>query len=126
MLALKARPRQRDRRAGIGFDQRAGARDRHGRSCRRSLRARCGSAGCSSGAPWTRNHGIDRDAMPADAGAGLEDVDARVAVGEADHFPHVDPHRVGDHRQFVGKGDVDVAEGVFGQLGHLRRARGRW
>src|SRR3546814_4667288 len=29
---------------------------------------------------------IDRDAMPADAGAGRQDVDARVAVGEADHF----------------------------------------
>src|SRR3546814_17202039 len=37
---------------------------------------------------------IDRDAMPADAGAGRQDVDARVAVGEADHFPHIDPHRV--------------------------------
>src|SRR3546814_9295033 len=53
--------------------------------------------------------GIDRDAMAADAGAWLEDVDARVAVGEADHLPNVDAHVLGHHRQLVGKGDVDVA-----------------
>jgi hypothetical protein len=66
---------------------------------------------------------IDRDAVPADAGAGLKDVDARVAVGEPDHFPHVEPHAVGDDRQFVGEGDVDVAVGVLDQLGHFGGAR---
>ncbi len=66
---------------------------------------------------------VDRDAVPADAGAGLEDVDPRMAVGELDHFPHVHPHRVGDDRKLVGEGDVDVAIGVFDQLGHLGAAR---
>ena len=67
--------------------------------------------------------GIDRDAVAADAGAGREDVDARVPVGEADHFPDVEPHLVRDDRQLVGEGDVDVAIGVLDQFGHLRRAR---
>ena len=39
---------------------------------------------------------VDRDAMPADAGAGRQDVDAGVAVGEANHLPHIDLHRIGD------------------------------
>ena len=33
------------------------------------------------------------------------------------------PSLVADDRQLVGEGDVDVAEGVLGQLAHLRRAR---
>ena len=66
--------------------------------------------------------GVDRDAVSAHARSWLEDVDARVAVGEADHLPHVQPHLVGDDRQLVGKGDVDVAIGVLDQLGHLGRA----
>src|SRR3546814_2220865 len=52
---------------------------------------------------------IDRDAMPADAGAGRQDVDARVAVGEADHFPHIDPHRV-RHETEIGR--ASCREGV--------------
>lgn len=60
--------------------------------------------------------------MAADAGAGLQNVDAGMAVGEADHLPHVDAHRVGNEAQFVGEGDIDVAEGVFGELRHLGRA----
>ena len=65
---------------------------------------------------------IDRDAVPAHAGAGLEDVDPRVAVGKPDNFPHVEPHCVGDDRQLVGESDVDVAIGVLDQLGHFRAA----
>src|SRR3546814_10824174 len=61
--------------------------------------------------------------MAADAGAWLEDVDARVAVGEADHLPNVDAHVLGHHRQLVGKGDVDVAIAVFDQLDHFGGAR---
>src|SRR5690606_31933034 len=68
--------------------------------------------------------GIDRDAMAANAGPRLEDVDAWVAVGEADHVPHIDAHPVGDHRQFVGEGDVDVAIAVLDQLDHFSGARG--
>src|SRR3546814_10966835 len=61
--------------------------------------------------------------MATDAGAGLEDVDARVAVGEADHFPDVDAQMFGHHRQFVGEGDVDVAIAVLDQLHHFGGAR---
>ncbi|EEF93744.1 hypothetical protein CATMIT_01623, partial [Catenibacterium mitsuokai DSM 15897] len=55
--------------------------------------------------------------------AGLEDVDARMAVGQPDQFPHVDAELVADDRQLVGEGDVDVAEGVLGELAHLGGAR---
>ena len=48
-----------------------------------------------------------------------------MAVGQADHFPYVHAHRVGDQAQFVREGDIDVAERVFGELGHLRGARAR-
>lgn len=60
--------------------------------------------------------------MPAHAGAGLQDVDARVAVGQADQFPHIDVELVADDGQLVGKSDVDVAEAVFGELAHFCRA----
>ena len=46
-----------------------------------------------------------------------------MAVGEADNLPHVEAHVIGDHRQLVGKGDIDVAEGVLDQLAHLGAAR---
>src|SRR3546814_6175791 len=61
--------------------------------------------------------------MAADAGTRLEDVDARVTVGEADHLPDVDAQMLGHHRQFVGEGDVDVAVAVFDQLHHFGGAR---
>lgn len=57
--------------------------------------------------------------MAADAGAGLEDVDAGVVVSEADKFPYVDAESVADEGEFVGEGDVDVAEGVFGEFCHF-------
>ena len=68
---------------------------------------------------------VHRDAVAAHAGAGLQDVHARMPVGQPDHFPHVQPHLVRHHRQFVGEGDVDVAIGVLDQLGHLGRTRVR-
>ena len=68
---------------------------------------------------------IDGDAVAADARARLQDVDARVAVGEPDHLPDVDAELVADHRQLVGEGDVDVAVGVLDELGHLGGARRR-
>ena len=67
--------------------------------------------------------GIDGDAMATDAGAGLQDVDARVAVGQRDQLENVDVQPVGDDRQLVGQRDVDVAEGVLGQLRHLWQRR---
>jgi hypothetical protein len=71
----------------------------------------------SSGAPR-----VDRDTVPPHTGARGEDIDARVTVGEADHFPYIEPLPVGDHRKLVGKGDIDVAEGVLDQLGHFGAA----
>jgi len=68
--------------------------------------------------------GVNRDTVPANAGAGLQDVDPRVAVGQTDELPDVDVELVADQGEFVGKGDVDVAEAVFCQLGQLGRARG--
>ena len=65
---------------------------------------------------------VDGDAVAADAGTRLEDVDARVMVGEVDEFPDIDVEVVGDHRQFVGERDVDVAVSVLGELGQLGRA----
>ena len=67
--------------------------------------------------------GVDGDAVSADAGAGLQDVDAGVAVGEIDQFPDVDPEFVADQREFVGVGDVDVAVGVFGEFAEFGGAR---
>ena len=60
--------------------------------------------------------------MAAHAGAGLQDINAGMAVGEANHLPYVDAHRIRDEAQFVGEGDVDVPEGVLGELRHLGRA----
>lgn len=66
--------------------------------------------------PW-----IDGDAMAANARTGVEDVDARVPVGEPDQLPGVDAGLLGDDRKLVGKGDVDVAKRILDQHGHLGR-----
>ncbi len=71
------------------------------------------------GALAAMNHGSTAMQWPPTPGPGLEDVDPRVAVGEADHLPHVEAE-VGAHvGQLVGEGDVGVAEGVLGELGQL-------
>lgn len=64
--------------------------------------------------PW-----IDRDAVAADAWAGVEDVDARVLVGDADDLGDVHAADTADLGELVGEGDVDRAEGVLDDLGHL-------
>lgn len=51
--------------------------------------------------------------------AWLQDVDARVLVGQLDELPDVDAQLVADQRQLVRESDVDVAERVLGELGHL-------
>jgi hypothetical protein len=144
LLAEAARERggDFDRRAfaeivDIGLEREAEARDARVRMLRhehfggaddmRGLReihfARGADQAAVVGRAMDEEPGVDRDAMAADAGAGLEDVDARVAVGEADHLPHIDAHMLGHHRQFVGKGDVDVAVAVLDQLHHFGGAR---
>jgi len=59
--------------------------------------------------PW-----IDGDAVSAHPRPGLQDSHPRMAVGELDNLPDIEPELIADQRQFVGKGDVDVAEGIFG------------
>lgn len=63
--------------------------------------------------------GVHADAVASDAGTGLEDVDARMHVADADDL--VDVHIVvaADPCELVGEGDVDSAEGVLDDFGHL-------
>ena len=55
-------------------------------------------------------------------GPGLEAHEAvGLGRGGVDHLPDVDPHAVGQDRQLVDQRDVDRAEDVLQQLGHLGR-----
>lgn len=62
---------------------------------------------------------VDRDAVAADARAGVEDVDARVLVRDADDLGDVHAADAADLGELVGEGDVHRAEGVLDDLGHL-------
>ena len=62
---------------------------------------------------------VDRDAVAADARAGVEDVHARVLVGDADDLGDVHAADSADLGELVGEGDVHRAEGVLDDLGHL-------
>lgn len=64
---------------------------------------------------------VDGNAVSAHAASRLQDVDARMLVGEGDELPHVDARLVADERQLVGEGNLHVARGVFGKLAHLCR-----
>jgi len=88
------------------------------------MRKICSKRFSARGVGVYQEPGIDRDAMPAHAGARRQDVDARMTVGEPDHFPHVDAQAVGEHRKLVGESDIDVAERILGEFRHLRRTRG--
>ena len=68
--------------------------------------------------------GVDRDAVAAEAGAGVEGLEAEgFGGGGLNHFPDVDAHGGEDHFHFVDEGDVDGAVDVFQQLGSLRDFR---
>ena len=71
------------------------------------------------GAAGDDEPGVHCDAVPAHARPGLKDVHTGMVIGELDQLPHVDVLAVGDDRELVGEGDVHVAEGVLGELGHL-------
>ena len=62
---------------------------------------------------------VDRDAVAADARARVEDVHARVLVGDADDLGDVHAADAADLGELVGEGDVHRAEGVLDDLGHL-------
>jgi hypothetical protein len=66
---------------------------------------------------------VDGDTVAANARARLQDIDARMAVRQADQLPDVNALVGANQRQLVGKSDVDVAEAVFRQLAHLGGAR---
>ena len=57
--------------------------------------------------------------MAAHAGARLQNAHPRMAVGQVDELPDIHPDPLADEGQLVGEGDVEVAEGVLRQLGHL-------
>ncbi len=68
--------------------------------------------------------GIDRDAVTAEAGAGIERHEAERLGGRGvDDFPDVDAHAQAEHFQLVDQRDVDAAEDVFEQLGHFGGSR---
>lgn len=62
---------------------------------------------------------VDRDAVAADARAGVEDVHARMLVGDADDLGDVHAADAADLGKLVGECDVDRTEGVLDDLGHL-------
>ena len=66
--------------------------------------------------------GIHADAVAADAGPRLQDVHARVHVADLDDLVHVHVVVAADAGELVREGDVDGAEGVLDDLGHLGRA----
>ena len=64
--------------------------------------------------------GVDRDAVAAEAGAGLERREPeRLGRGGVDHLPHVDLHPVAELRELVDERDVDRAVDVLEQLRQL-------
>lgn len=67
---------------------------------------------------------VDGNAVSAHSASRLQDVDARMLVGEGDELPHVDARLVADERQLVGEGNLHVARGVFGEFAHLSRLAG--
>ncbi len=69
--------------------------------------------------------GVDRDAVAAEAGSGVERGEAEgLGGGGADDLPDIDVHRVGDDLEFVDEADVDSAVDVFQQFGQLRDLAG--
>ncbi len=70
--------------------------------------------------------GIDGDAVSAQAGAGIERLEAeRLALGGFDHLPDVDAHAQAEQLELVDQRDVHAAVNVLQQLGHLRHGRRR-
>ena len=64
---------------------------------------------------------VHADAVTTHAGAGLEDVHARVHVADADDLVHVHVVVAADARKLIRKGDVHGPEGVLDDLGHFGR-----
>ena len=63
--------------------------------------------------------------MAAYAGAGPQDVDAWMPIGEIDDFPDIDVVMFANDGKFVCKCNIGVSECVFRELDHFSRARSR-
>lgn len=64
--------------------------------------------------------GVERDAVAAETGAGIERLEAvGLAFGRVDHFPDVDAHPVAENGKLIDEADVHVAVGVLEDLLHL-------
>src|SRR6185503_5749118 len=63
---------------------------------------------------------VDGNAVTADGYSGAVDVAEGLAVCRVDHALDVDPRSVGEARQLVREGDVEVAVGRLGELRELR------
>jgi hypothetical protein len=64
--------------------------------------------------------GVDGDAVAAQAGAGVEGLEAEgLGFGGVDDFVDVDAHLHAELLEFVDQGDVDAAVYVLEELGHL-------
>ena len=69
--------------------------------------------------PW-----INGDAVATHAAAGLKHVHARVVVGQANQLARVDVEVIAHQREFIGKGNIHIAEAVLGELHQLGGAGG--
>ena len=61
--------------------------------------------------------------MSPHARARLQYVHARMAVGQSNNLPDIKSQFFANERQLVGKGNIDIPEGIFRQLDHFCRAR---
>ena len=68
--------------------------------------------------PW-----IDRNAVSADARPRPQYVHPRMTIRKVNDFPDIDIKSVADKRELVGKRNVCVAKGIFGQLYQFRGPR---
>ena len=59
---------------------------------------------------------IHSNAVATHAATRLKHVHPGVVVGQADQLTHVDAKVITHQREFVGKGDVHIAEAVLGEL----------
>src|SRR5690606_4694403 len=60
--------------------------------------------------------GIDSYTMTAHTGAGLVNVNTRMLIAKVYGFPDVDTHAFTYLCKLIGKGDIHIPEGVFGNL----------
>jgi len=63
--------------------------------------------------------GVNADAVAAHTGAGLQNIHPWVHIAQADNFIYIQPGRMADCRQLIGKGNIYRPKGVFRHLCHF-------